>query len=91
MSTSQQQQPEAPPTAGRDRQTPMQRFTDLCVRYVERLMPDPYLFAIILTLLVVVMVFVLRAGRDRGRRHSTAGTRGAGGPATSSRSPWRWC
>ena len=34
----------------------MQRLTMLCVRYVERLMPDPYLFAIILTLIVVALV-----------------------------------
>lgn len=36
----------------------IQRFTDLCVRYVERFMPDPYLFAVILTLLVVVMILL---------------------------------
>ena len=37
----------------------MQRFTGICVRYVERLMPDPYLFAVILTLLVVLMIVLL--------------------------------
>ena len=58
MSTSQQQHPDTQGSAAPVRQTPMQRFTGLCVRYVERLMPDPYLFAIILTLLVVVMIFV---------------------------------
>ncbi|WP_264992333.1 TIGR00366 family protein, partial [Mycobacterium montefiorense] len=36
----------------------MQRLTMLCVRYVERLMPDPYLFAVILTLIVVALVAV---------------------------------
>src|SRR3984957_19452626 len=40
----------------------MQRFTMLCVRYVERLMPAPYLFAIILTLLVVGLVALLVRG-----------------------------
>lgn len=37
----------------------MQSLTGLCVRYVERLMPDPYLFAIILTLIVAALVAVL--------------------------------
>ncbi len=40
----------------------MQRFTMLCVRYVERLMPDPYLFAVILTLVVVGLVALLVRG-----------------------------
>lgn len=40
------------------RRNPIQRFTDLCVRYVERFMPDPYLFAVILTLVVVVMILL---------------------------------
>jgi short-chain fatty acids transporter len=40
----------------------MQSVTGLCVRYVERLMPDPYLFAIILTLIVVALVAVLVNG-----------------------------
>jgi len=44
----------------------MQRFTDVCVRYVERLMPDPYLFAIILTLLVVVLIFAFVPGATLG-------------------------
>lgn len=30
----------------------VQSLTGLSVRYVERLMPDPYLFAVILTLIV---------------------------------------
>ncbi len=38
------------------------RFTELCVRYVERLMPDPYLFAVILTLVVVALVAQLVRG-----------------------------
>jgi short-chain fatty acids transporter len=37
----------------------MQSLTGLCVRYVERLMPDPYLFAVILTLIVAALVAVL--------------------------------
>lgn len=40
------------------RRSPIQRFTDLCVRYVERFMPDPFLFAVILTLVVVVMILL---------------------------------
>jgi len=37
----------------------MQSLTTLCVRYVERLMPDPYLFAVILTLIVAALVALL--------------------------------
>lgn len=44
--------------AGVRRKNPIQRFTDLCVRYVERFMPDPFLFAVILTLVVVVMILL---------------------------------
>lgn len=40
----------------------MQSFTGLCVRYVERLMPDPYLFALILTLIVIALVALLVPG-----------------------------
>ncbi|RUP33317.1 MAG: short-chain fatty acid transporter [Mycolicibacterium sp.] len=40
----------------------MQSLTALCVRYVERLMPDPYLFAVILTLIVAGMVALLVHG-----------------------------
>jgi short-chain fatty acids transporter len=40
----------------------MPSFTALCVRYVERLMPDPYLFAVILTLIVAVLVALLVKG-----------------------------
>jgi short-chain fatty acids transporter len=40
----------------------MQHLTNLCVRYVERLMPDPYLFAVILTVLVVALVALLVRG-----------------------------
>lgn len=40
----------------------MQTFTALCVRYVERLMPDPYLFAVILTLIVAALVALLVTG-----------------------------
>ena len=40
----------------------MQSLTALCVRYVERLMPDPYLFAVILTLIVAALVALLVPG-----------------------------
>jgi len=40
----------------------MQTLTALCVRYVERLMPDPYLFAVILTLIVAALVALLVEG-----------------------------
>lgn len=45
-----------------ERRGVVQRLTSLCVRYVERLMPDPYLFAVILTLVVVALVVVLVRG-----------------------------
>ncbi|SBS77678.1 Short-chain fatty acids transporter [uncultured Mycobacterium sp.] len=37
----------------------MQVLTDVSVRYVERLMPDPYLFAVILTIIVAALVAFL--------------------------------
>src|SRR5271156_2212880 len=40
----------------------MQSLTALCLRYVERLMPDPYLFAVILTLIVAALVALLVGG-----------------------------
>ena len=40
----------------------MQSLTAVCVRYVERLMPDPYLFAVILTLIVAALVALLVHG-----------------------------
>ena len=40
----------------------MQSLTGLSVSYVERLMPDPYLFAVILTLIVAGMVAALVRG-----------------------------
>ncbi|MGV0730779.1 TIGR00366 family protein [Mycolicibacter sinensis] len=40
----------------------VQSLTGLSVRYVERLMPDPYLFAVILTLIVAGLVAVLVRG-----------------------------
>jgi short-chain fatty acids transporter len=45
-----------------ERRGVIQRLTELCVRYVERLMPDPYLFAVILTLIVVALVALLVRG-----------------------------
>ena len=44
----------------------VQSLTALCVRYVERLMPDPYLFAVILTLIVVALVALLVRGATAG-------------------------
>jgi short-chain fatty acids transporter len=44
----------------------MQRLTTLCVRYVERFMPDPYLFAVVLTLIVVALCAVLVKGATPG-------------------------
>ena len=44
----------------------MQSLTALCVRYVERLMPDPYLFAVILTLIVAALVAFLVNGASAG-------------------------
>lgn len=64
MTTDQEQQVKRP--TGQGRRTAMQRFTGLCVRYVERFMPDPYLFAIILTLLVVVLIFAFVPGATLG-------------------------
>lgn len=40
----------------------VQRLTALCVRYVERFMPDPYLFAVILTVVVAALVGLLVRG-----------------------------
>jgi len=45
-----------------ERRGVMQSLTALCVRYVERLMPDPYLFAVILTLIVAALVALLVKG-----------------------------
>lgn len=36
----------------------MKRFTNACVRYVERLMPDPFLLAVLLTAVAVIAVFI---------------------------------
>ncbi|WP_409434765.1 TIGR00366 family protein [Mycobacterium sp. SMC-14] len=44
------------------RRAVMQSLTGLSVRYVERLMPDPYLFAVILTLIVAGLVAALVRG-----------------------------
>jgi len=61
-----QAEPEQPkPSAEGDkpkRRGVMQSLTALCVRYVERLMPDPYLFAVILTLIVAALVALLVNG-----------------------------
>jgi len=44
----------------------MKRFTNACVRYVERLMPDPFLLAVLLTAVAVVAVFVFVPGTSPG-------------------------
>jgi short-chain fatty acids transporter len=49
-----------------ERRGVVQGFTAVCVRYVERLMPDPYLFAVILTLIVVALVALLVRGATAG-------------------------
>src|SRR6201996_7947769 len=58
--------PEQPKPPGQEhkprRRGVMQSLTALCVRYVERLMPDPYLFAVILTLVVAALVAILVRG-----------------------------
>lgn len=46
----------------RQRRGVMQSLTGFSVRYVERLMPDPYLFAVILTLIVAALVAVFVDG-----------------------------
>ncbi len=54
----------------------IQGLTAVCVRYVERLMPDPYLFAVILTLIVVLLVVLLvRGATASGVTSLTAGSR----------------
>ena len=56
---------EGPEATGGDkleRRGLMQSLTALCVRYVERLMPDPYLFAVILTLIAAALVALLVNG-----------------------------
>ena len=59
-------EPEQPKPSGEEREPKrrgvMQSLTALCVRYVERLMPDPYLFAVILTLIVAALVALLVNG-----------------------------
>ncbi|MGO3712734.1 short-chain fatty acid transporter [Alcaligenes aquatilis] len=42
------------------------RFTNICVRYVEKWMPDPYLFAVILSLLVVGLIALFVDGATPG-------------------------
>jgi short-chain fatty acids transporter len=44
----------------------MKRFTNACVRYVERLMPDPFLLAVLLTAVAVIAVFVFVPGTSPG-------------------------
>src|ERR1700739_2829553 len=62
--------PEQPKPSGNEhkprRRGVMQSLTALCVRYVRRLMPDPYLFAVILTLIVAALVALLVKGASPG-------------------------
>jgi short-chain fatty acids transporter len=44
----------------------MKRFTNACVRYVERLMPDPFLLAVLLTVVAVIAVLVFVRGTSPG-------------------------
>jgi short-chain fatty acids transporter len=44
----------------------MKRFTNACVRYVERLMPDPFLLAVLLTAVAVLAVFIFVPGTSPG-------------------------
>src|SRR5271165_6124637 len=64
--TSRAPEAEQPTPSGQEhkpeRRGLMQSLTALCVRYVERLMPDPYLFAVILTLIVAALVALLVNG-----------------------------
>jgi short-chain fatty acids transporter len=60
-------EPEHPKPSEEEERKPRRRgviqaFTALCVRYVERLMPDPYLFAVILTVIVAALVALLVHG-----------------------------
>ena len=36
----------------------IRKFTDLCVKFVQRYVPDPYLFAVLLTFVVVILDFI---------------------------------
>jgi short-chain fatty acids transporter len=83
-------EPEQPKPSGQEpkRRGVMASFTALCVRYVERLMPDPFLFALILTLIVAGLVAVLVKGASPDgmlKAWAVCGDR-----KTSSRSPSRW-
>jgi len=64
--TTIQQEPVVKPLPAVARKTPMQWFTNGCVRYVERLMPDPYLFTLILTLVVIALIFMWVPGASPG-------------------------
>jgi len=66
MTATTQKRASTPQTPTVSRKTPMRWFTDICVHYVERLMPDPYLFAVILTLIVVALIFILVPGAGAG-------------------------
>ncbi|MGH3380351.1 MAG: TIGR00366 family protein, partial [Actinoallomurus sp.] len=40
----------------------LRRFTDVCVAYVQRFMPNPYLYAVLLTFVCVILNFALVRG-----------------------------
>jgi short-chain fatty acids transporter len=70
----------------------MQHLTTLCVRYVERFMPDPYLFAVILTVIVVALVALLvRGATPDGVLKAWYGGVWGSQKRTSSLSRSRWC
>jgi short-chain fatty acids transporter len=82
--------PAATGTAKPKRRGVMQSLTALCVRYVERVMPDPFLFAVILTLIVAALVALLVNGASPSDMLKRRGTAVCGDRRTSSRSPSRW-
>jgi short-chain fatty acids transporter len=66
MSRSRDLAPDEEQRVSAGRPGPLHRFTDLSVRYVEKWMPDPYLFAVILTVVVVALIFALVPGATLG-------------------------
>lgn len=68
----------------------IQAFAALCVPYVERLMPDPYLFAVILTVIVAGLVaFLVHGATANGMLKAWYG--GVWDGRISSPSPYRTC
>jgi hypothetical protein len=65
MTAIQQQPAVKPPPLGYTKEHPCSG-SRMDASYVERLMPDPYLFAVILTLLVVGLIFLLVPNANAG-------------------------